>query len=392
MDAVTDAGTDGWTASAMPGFFERKPDDAYDPAAVALCLSGGGYRATLFHAGAIIRLNELGVLPRLSRVSSVSGGSICAGILGMKWNRLTFVDGVAANLAEEFVKPCLDATARTLDIGVSVAGYLPFVSAGNALSWLYDRYIFNKFKLRDLPETPRFVINATNLQTSGLIRFSRDTIADWKAIMCHDHQVSLADAVAASSAFPPVLAPLRLDLSKETVVAPPGARFDDPKLRIRPVLVDGGVYDNLGLETAWKRCGVIIASYAGFNMQANAGNFDLGHLYPMVLSMTAAGVDWRERILVDLYKHKLSDGLPERRGAYWTADTAMGDFPKHDGWKPAKEALDRARDTPTRLQALDTEQQRTVIEAGYAFADAGVRSYLMPDAPLPDGPPELPLG
>jgi NTE family protein len=29
---------------------------------VALCLSGGGYRAMLFHVGAIWRLNELGYL------------------------------------------------------------------------------------------------------------------------------------------------------------------------------------------------------------------------------------------------------------------------------------------------------------------------------------------
>ena len=43
---------------------------------IALCLSGGGYRAMLFHLGAIWRLNELGYLQQLKRVSSVSGGSI----------------------------------------------------------------------------------------------------------------------------------------------------------------------------------------------------------------------------------------------------------------------------------------------------------------------------
>ena len=37
---------------------------------VALCLSGGGYRAMLFHVGAIWRLNEFGCLPTLERVSS----------------------------------------------------------------------------------------------------------------------------------------------------------------------------------------------------------------------------------------------------------------------------------------------------------------------------------
>jgi len=43
---------------------------------IALCLSGGGYRAMLFHLGALWRLNEAGCLPKLARVSNVSGGSI----------------------------------------------------------------------------------------------------------------------------------------------------------------------------------------------------------------------------------------------------------------------------------------------------------------------------
>ena len=61
------------------------PEDA-----VALCLSGGGYRAMLFHVGALWRLDELGWLPRLARVSSVSGGSITAGVPAMTWGQLVF--------------------------------------------------------------------------------------------------------------------------------------------------------------------------------------------------------------------------------------------------------------------------------------------------------------
>ena len=48
---------------------------------IALALSGGGFRATLFHIGACWRLLELGVLSKLKRISSVSGGSIFAGVL-----------------------------------------------------------------------------------------------------------------------------------------------------------------------------------------------------------------------------------------------------------------------------------------------------------------------
>lgn len=66
---------------------------------IALCLSGGGYRAMVFHLGALIRLNEARLLGRLDRVSSVSGGSIAATCLGQNWNELGFgADGRAANL------------------------------------------------------------------------------------------------------------------------------------------------------------------------------------------------------------------------------------------------------------------------------------------------------
>ncbi|NTW35692.1 MAG: patatin-like phospholipase family protein, partial [Syntrophobacteraceae bacterium] len=57
---------------------------------MALCLSGGGYRAMLFHVGAIWRLYEANLLKDVRRISSVSGGSITAGVLGLKWSQLSF--------------------------------------------------------------------------------------------------------------------------------------------------------------------------------------------------------------------------------------------------------------------------------------------------------------
>src|SRR5688572_3584816 len=56
---------------------------------VALCLSGGGYRAALFHLGAVRRLNELGALGKVNTITSVSGGSILsahlATTIGDRW-------------------------------------------------------------------------------------------------------------------------------------------------------------------------------------------------------------------------------------------------------------------------------------------------------------------
>src|SRR5260370_7652981 len=71
---------------------------------IGLCLSGGGYRAMLFHLGAIWRLNELGMLrkeivvsgaeqigpQRLVRISSVSGGAIPPRLLRLTRKSLAF--------------------------------------------------------------------------------------------------------------------------------------------------------------------------------------------------------------------------------------------------------------------------------------------------------------
>jgi predicted acylesterase/phospholipase RssA len=91
---------------------------------IALALSGGGYRAMLFHTGVLIRLNELGLLKEVSRVSSVSGGSISAAYLGLIWKRLTWQDGVATNLRDIYVEDILNFSRRSIDYACGVVGFV----------------------------------------------------------------------------------------------------------------------------------------------------------------------------------------------------------------------------------------------------------------------------
>src|SRR5262245_6040417 len=52
-----------------------------------LALSGGGFRATLYHLGLVRYLRDAGILPNVSHISSVSGGSILAAHLALNWDR-----------------------------------------------------------------------------------------------------------------------------------------------------------------------------------------------------------------------------------------------------------------------------------------------------------------
>ncbi|MGY4345633.1 putative acylesterase/phospholipase RssA [Bradyrhizobium sp. GM7.3] len=175
---------------------------------IGLALSGGGYRAMVFHAGALIRLNELALLRKINRISSVSGGSITAGILGANWSKLTFKNDVATNLGM-VVNQIRAMADTTIDAGAIIGGILLPGSISDRVAKAYDDVAFKGTTLADLPDdtqagNPRFVINATNIQTAALWRFSRNYMGDYRVGLVDRPNVSLAKAVAASSAFPPI--------------------------------------------------------------------------------------------------------------------------------------------------------------------------------------------
>src|SRR5262245_362446 len=136
---------------------------------VALCLSGGGYRAMIFHLGALWRLNELGYLARLNRVSSVSGGSITAGVLALAWPRLEFDAGRATNFTERVVAPLRAFASRTIDVPAIALGIVtPGRTISDRIAASYSRHLFGDKTLQDLPDKPQFVVNATSLQSGSL--------------------------------------------------------------------------------------------------------------------------------------------------------------------------------------------------------------------------------
>jgi predicted acylesterase/phospholipase RssA len=61
---------------SLDQFLDKPPAQPED--GIGIALSGGGYRAMVFHVGALIRLNEVALLRKVKRISSVSGGSITA--------------------------------------------------------------------------------------------------------------------------------------------------------------------------------------------------------------------------------------------------------------------------------------------------------------------------
>jgi predicted acylesterase/phospholipase RssA len=373
---------------------------------LGLCLSGGGYRATLFHTGALCRINDAGLLPKLDMVSSVSGGSIAAGLLAIVWPRLEFnAAGIATNFLALYLDRILAFTQVSIDIPCIAKGLLnPFSTAAAELAAAYERHLFDSRRpmLRDLPERPWFVFCSSNLSTGSLFRMSNRYIADYRLGVAYGADLPVATAVAASSAFPPFLSPLRLDLNafewtRDQLDPSVGA----PVSAGRAVLTDGGVYDNHGTEPALKRCRWLLVSDAGAPWHASeSGFYNWFSLLRRVVDTTDNQVrSLRRRELVERFEAgteaaefgqpagPVTRSLAATRGAYWSLITDPLKFSAKPTFPYRQTASVAPADIGTRLHFLGAAETRDLVNWGYFVSDIVLRSYLVSaPAPMPDLP------
>jgi NTE family protein len=355
---------------------------------IGLCLSGGGYRAMLFHLGALWRLNQWGYLPKLVRISSVSGGSITAGVLGFKWAKLGFDgNGIGQAFDAEVVQPIRSLAGRTIDEGSILGGVFLPGSISDRVADAYRKHLFGNATLQDLPaDPPRFVINATNVQSGALWRFSRPFMADYRVGMVKNPKIELAVAVAASSAFPPVLSPLKMELKAQDYEQPSGQKSEDLHFGhylTDVVLTDGGVYDNLGLETAWKRYRTVLVSDGGGKLAPEEEpNADWARHALRVNELIDNQVrSLRKRLTITSF----NDGT--RAGTYWGIRSHTADYQLPDPLPCPPEKTLILANTKTRLKKMDTVLQERLINWGYAICDTAMRKWVDGTLSKPGGFP-----
>lgn len=292
---------------------------------VGIALSGGGFRASLYHIGVLARLAELDLLRHVEYLSCVSGGSIVGAHYYLEVRKLlqtkpdheitkadyieivgrlerNFYQGVRTNIRTRIAAEWL----TNLKL-IFFPGYSRTMRAGE----LYEEMIYSKVddgegdkprwlnELKILPKddpdfspkdnnwrrsakVPILVLNATTLNTGHNWQFTAtwmgeppggiDTEVDanyrlrrmYYTEAPSDHRcVRLGYAVGASACVPGLFEPLALlDLYERD--PPPGA-----KKRVRPIvrLVDGGVHDNQGVAALLEQsCSVLLVSDASGQM------------------------------------------------------------------------------------------------------------------------------
>jgi NTE family protein len=375
-----------------PNAIQRDEPQPKPKPGLALCLSGGGSRAMLFHAGALIRLNEAGLLKDLDCVSSVSGGSIAAGALAVAWKDLAWTGDHATNLVDLVVKPLSSLAGKRIDITTWIIGtILPGQTPATRFADQLDKHLYHGTTLDQLPKKPLFVFNATNLASCVLWVFSHEEMGDYRVGKIKNPAgVRVATAVAASSAFPPAYAPLRLEFA-DGVIAKPSGRdaLDDDAFRRSVPLGDGGIYDNLGMEFAWKRYGTVLVSDGGGETAANSKPaLDPPRQIVRVMQIIDRQVrSLRKRTLIAGFKSK----PPVRLGTFWGIRTAIADYELDDVLPCPVPATLRLAEEPTRLWHMPIERQRRLMNWGYAVCDAALRKHVLRDGrkkgafPFPGG-------
>lgn len=341
-----------------------------------LALSGGGFRATLFHLGTLWRLNELGYLPKLDRISSVSGGSIASGRLAVCWGQLRFVDGEASNFGVEIVAPLRAFCTRSIDVpAIGVGALLPWRDVSEIVEGHY-RDLFGPATLQQLPDRPRFIFNTTNFMTVVDFRFSKPYAGDYRVGKIPGPTFTVALAVTASSAFPPFLSPVIRSIDPNLFERWKDADlYDDVEYRRRLVLTDGGAYDNLGLETLEKRCRTLLVSDAGapFGPDPDPGTAWHTQTLRAFDIATAQARELRKRRLIADYK----DPATTRKGAYWGIESKISRYQLADALPVSLEATRYLSSIRTRLDPFSESEQCRLINGGYALCDAAMRKHVL---------------
>ena len=361
---------------------DAEPPDA--PASArhgsALCLSGGGYRAALFHLGAVQRLDELGILASLTTISGVSGGSILANLLADPGLTVPVGGGQVGGLDEHVAQPLRRLASRNIRTPALLAKARPrsWAVPDAAIRALADElaavvpWWSSPLGEREL-RPPRVITGATEIGYGVDWVFEdpsparpRGRVGDYRAgYAAAPADLRRADIVAASCAFPPFFSPMVLD--GEALHLTGGRRgmesAEDRRSIVRRIrLTDGGVYDNLALEPVWKGHATVLVSDGGSVFRARTERTVLGRTQRILDIATSGGQSVRSRWLHASFARRVM------AGASWALDTVVD-----GGYPPDVTALISA--VRTDLDAFSLQEQRILERQGYLVADAQIRAH-----------------
>lgn len=277
---------------------------------IGLALSGGGYRATIYHLGTFRKLKELNLLDKIDVISTISGGSITGAYYGLKGDNFEEFDKGLIKIVKKSIIRGIYFSFRFISIITTlllVLGLVIFFSftkyawistptllltvfillkyqykmfpVSSIINRLYSKWFFEGKSLKDFNKTPIIAINATNVETGRPFTFSKNKMSDSTyeyplndepSIRFKPDDFPISLAVASSTCVPFAFSPIYIE--KKFYVD------ENHFEKIKPCLVDGGVYDNQGVHKLTHGnssyvCDIVIVSDAG-NMMPRINSFN----------------------------------------------------------------------------------------------------------------------
>ena len=252
---------------------------------------------------------------------------------------------------------------RSIAVSSVIGGILdPFESRLDKLARTYDRDLFHGAKLSALRSGPRLYINATNLSTGNMFFFvaggaGPEEMGEHELGVVASADFSLAKAVAASSAFPPVFPPLRIEAPEYV----PATQVD------YVTLTDGGVYDNMGVNPALRARNALdylIVSDGGKPFANDAQPTESGG---MVLKAALDIMMEQIRGLeFDRIEHRHKAGVGPRP-LWFSIDSVNGQAQEGDA--------QFASSIGTNLTALNAAQRAVLVRHGGALVEARIHAF-----------------
>lgn len=373
---------------------------------IGISLSGGGFRATVFHLGVLARLAEENWLEQVTLVSTVSGGTLAAGLIyannHFAWpTSRQFVDQVIPKARELLTHVDLQSELfwRALRSPLNI-----LKPRANYLSSLLQQRWGISAKLCDLPKHPRWLINATTYETGKNWRFESFRMGDYVFGYTRDTMIPLSDAVAASAGFPGLIGALEVEtgryrwfkypeLSPDAAAAPDaGSTLEWKTQSVQPAypqvhLWDGGVYDNFGLEgvfdpdTGWrKEIEFLVASDASGKAKAETYRPGVPALYRIITGIMMDQVRaLRARAILERMKNHKDPGvfLPTGNACeYVLRNCGREDLIRQLSPQCLKnEEAAAAANTPTMIRRLLPREFDLLFRHGFEVADYTLYAY-----------------